>query len=238
MNRRLLALLICVVGAAQAACRTPPADPDSLPADGGQLLIRPITHGSVEVAYGSRVIFVDPAPPVRLYNDLPKATHIFVTHDHEDHFNAQIIRQLSTPTTTVVVSRSLDGHVPGAVAMRNGEERTFGDVKVAAVAMYNKASGFHVRGDGNGYVLTVGGKRLYFGGDTECVADPRSLEHVDIAFLPMNLPFTMSPAQAADCAKQFQPKIVYPYHYRGSNPSEFVAAMAGTPTDVRLRKWY
>lgn len=184
------------------------------------------------------MIFVDPAAPARLYNELPKATLILVTHDHEDHFDARVIDQLATPTTAVVVSRSLDGRVARAVTMRNGEERTFGLVKVGAVPMYNRTSSFHVKGDGNGYVVSVGGERLYFAGDTECVVEPSALERIDVAFLPMNLPFTMSPADAAACARGFAPQIVYPYHYRGSDPREFVTAMAGAHTEVRLRKWY
>jgi L-ascorbate metabolism protein UlaG (beta-lactamase superfamily) len=235
--RGLLALFALFV----TACNSPRSaalTTDSITADGGPVTIRPITHGSVEVTHGADVIFVDPAAPPRLYAALPKATLILITHDHEDHFDAGIISAISTASTIVVVGRSLDGHVNKAVTMRNGDEHVFGNLKVAAVPMYNTASSFHVKGDGNGYVVTVGGKRLYFAGDTECVVDPQALEQIEAAFLPMNLPFTMSPAQAADCARQFRPKIVFPYHYRPSNPDDFVKAMAGSGIDVRLRTWY
>ena len=231
------AILASALGTAACGPRQP-SDPDTISATGGDLTIRPITHGSVLVSHAADMIFVDPAPPSGLYSNLPKATLVLVTHDHEDHFDTGIIQQVSTPSTKVVVSRSLERRVPNAVTMRNGDQQTFGDVKVTAVAMYNTASSYHVRGDGNGYVVTVGGKRLYFAGDTECVADPQALQSIDIAFLPMNLPFTMSPSQAADCAKAFKPRIVYPYHFRPSNPQDFANAMAGTSTEVRLRKWY
>jgi L-ascorbate metabolism protein UlaG (beta-lactamase superfamily) len=110
--------------------------------------------------------------------------------------------------------------------------------------MYNLQRGpapgqfFHPKGRGNGYILTLGGKRLYIAGDTECTPEMRALKNIDIAFIPMNLPYTMPPAEAAECVKAFKPKVVYPYHYRGQNPEEFKAALKGEPVEVRLLDWY
>ena len=110
--------------------------------------------------------------------------------------------------------------------------------------MYNLSRGpaagelFHPQGRGNGYVVTIGGRRLYVAGDTECTPEMKALRNIDVAFLPMNLPYTMTPAEAADCARAFKPSIVYPYHYRGQNPGEFVAALKGSGIEVRVREWY
>ena len=110
--------------------------------------------------------------------------------------------------------------------------------------MYNLQRGpaagqlFHTKGRGNGYVITIGGKRLYFAGDTECTPEMKALKNIDVAFLPMNLPYTMPPSEAADCAKAFQPKIVYPYHFQGQKVEDFQAALKGSGIDVRVLNWY
>ena len=128
--------------------------------------------------------------------------------------------------------------------MRNGETKTLGAWSVEAVAMYNekheRSPGvvYHPKGIGNGYVVTYGGLRIYIAGDTEGVAEMRALTNIDVAFLPMNLPFTMAPEEAADAAKAFKPKVAYPYHCRGTDLSVFEKALAGTGIDVRLRDWY
>lgn len=243
--RRLLGTMI-VIGfvAAIAACDTgtarfAEAKADFVPAEGSPLSIRPITHGSVVIEHGADVIFVDPVAPARLYAGFPKPTLILVTHAHEDHFDPKTIGALATTNTNIVVSRDV-GTRRGmtTITMQNGEAQALGNVRVEAVAMHNTASSFHLKGDGNGYVVTIGGKRLYFAGDTECVAESRALEHIDVAFLPMNLPFTMSPHDAAECAKRFRPSVVYPYHYRGQDPSIFANELTGSGIEVRLRDWY
>jgi L-ascorbate metabolism protein UlaG (beta-lactamase superfamily) len=110
--------------------------------------------------------------------------------------------------------------------------------------MYNLQRGpaagqlFHTRGRGNGYVVLLGGKRLYFAGDTECVPEIRALKNIDVAFMPMNLPYTMPPSEAADCVKAFKPAIVYPYHFQGQKPEEFEAALKGSGIEVRILNWY
>jgi len=106
--------------------------------------------------------------------------------------------------------------------------------------MYNLqgATVFHTKGRGNGYVVTLGGRRIYVAGDTSCTPEVRGMKDVDLAFLPMNLPYTMSPAEAAECAKAFRPRIVYPYHYRGQDLEIFAAALKGEPIEVRIRDWY
>jgi L-ascorbate metabolism protein UlaG (beta-lactamase superfamily) len=128
--------------------------------------------------------------------------------------------------------------------MANGETKTVAGISIEAVPMYNLQRGpsagqlFHTKGRGNGYVLTLGSKRVYVAGDTECTDEMRALKNIDIAFVPMNLPYTMPPAEAAGCVKAFKPKVVYPYHYRGQNPEEFRDALKGEPVEVRLLNWY
>ena len=126
----------------------------------------------------------------------------------------------------------------------NGEKKTIDGVEIEAVPMYNLQRGpaagqlFHTKGRGNGYIVTLGGKRIYLAGDTECTPEMKALKNIDVAFVPMNLPYTMPPNEAADCVKAFKPKIVYPYHYMGSDLKEFEDALKGSGVEVRIRDWY
>ena len=127
--------------------------------------------------------------------------------------------------------------------MSNGETKTVDGISIEAVPMYNVVRGFqgnplHPKGHGNGYVVTVGGKRLYIAGDTECTPEMKALKNIDVAFMPMNLPYTMTPAEAAACALVFKPKIVYPYHYRGQDVVAFASSLKASGIEVRLREWY
>jgi L-ascorbate metabolism protein UlaG (beta-lactamase superfamily) len=190
-----------------------------------------------------------PVTPAEMgrFKGLKPPTVILVTDIHEDHLDPPVIAALSTPTTRVLVPsaavpRMLD--VKGAETIANGELKTIGDVTIEAVPMYNVKPDpkfkqiFHTKGRGNGYIVTVGGQRLYFAGDTACTPEMKALKNIDVAFLPMNLPFTMSPAEAAECARAFKPGIAYPYHYFGEDVKVFEAALQGTGIEVRLRDWY
>lgn len=181
------------------------------------------------------------------FNALPSPTLILVTDIHTDHLDPRAIAALRSPATRLVVPtaarlRLLD--VQGAELMANGETRVIGDVTIEAVPMYNPRPDrefgaiFHTRGRGNGYILTVAGKRLYVAGDTACTPEMMGLTNIDVAFLPMNLPYTMSPVEAAECARAFRPAIVYPYHYFESDPGLFEEALKGSGIEVRLRDWY
>jgi L-ascorbate metabolism protein UlaG (beta-lactamase superfamily)/pimeloyl-ACP methyl ester carboxylesterase len=239
---------VIVLVAASCCCgRAKPTAPNIIRAKGGDITVTPIMHGSVQIEHAGKVIQVDPA-----MGDMAKskaADLILVTDIHDDHLKPGRIRTLRKPGAPVVVPAAVLAQAGKQIAapvetIANGDKRTIAGVAVEAVAMYNlkneSAPGqpFHTKGRGNGYVITLGGKRLFFAGDTECVPEIRALKDIDVAFLPMNLPYTMSPADAAECAKAFHPKIVYPYHYMGQKPAEFAAAVKDSGVETRLLDWY
>jgi len=167
-----------------------------------------------------------------------------VTDIHPDHLAPKTVAAVKTAKTAVVAPAAVATQLPGATTLANGETKTADGIRIEGVPMYNLVRGpqpgalFHTKGRGDGFVLTLGGKRIYIAGDTECTPEMKALQNIDVAFLPMNLPYTMTPTEAAACAKAFHPKIVYPYHYRGQDPAEFAAALKDTGIDVRLRDWY
>jgi len=207
----------------------------------GKVEITPIMHASLMIKAGGKIIYVDPAQGK--YDGLPQADYIFITDIHGDHLAPPIVDKLKKSGTVIVAPKAAADKLPGCEIMANGETRTVGDMKVEAIPMYNlkaAANGtiYHEKGRGNGYVITIGGKRFYFAGDTEGIPEMRALKSIDVAFIPMNLPFTMTPADAADAVKAFHPAVVYPYHYRGQDTKIFAKALEGTGIDVRLREWY
>ena len=225
----------------------PPAD--KIPAAGGDITIAPIGHATLQITHANHVIDIDPVAGD--YAGLAAPSLIVITDIHGDHMDAPTIAKVRKPETTIVapaaVASKLDAAALGSgkpIVMANGDTKTVDGITIEAVPMYNLTRGpaagqlFHDKGRGNGYVLTIGGKRIYLAGDTEGIPEMRALKNIDVAFVPMNLPYTMTPAEAADAVKAFHPKIVYPYHYRGQDANEFAKALAGTGIDVRLRDWY
>jgi L-ascorbate metabolism protein UlaG (beta-lactamase superfamily) len=200
-------------------------------------------HASVQIEHAGMVIQVDPA-----MGDVTKAKAadlVLVTDEHEDHFSPSRIAKVRKPGAPVVMPAAVQTRAAGAVpapieVLSNDQRKTVAGIAIEAVAMYNveRTFGdepFHTKGRGNGYVITVGGKSLYLAGDTECVPEIKALQRIDVAFLPMNIPFTMPPSEAADCAKAFRPKIVIPYHFQGQNTDEFDAALKGSGS--RFANW-
>ena len=232
------------VAAIATAALLQAAGPDIIPANGGDITIVPVNHATLQLRHAGIVIDVDPVPQAN-FGTLPAPDVVLVTDIHGDHLDPATIAKLRKPSTVIVAPAAAAGKLEGAVVMANGEKKTAGGVSLEAVPMYNLQRGpaagqfYHDKGRGNGYIVTLGGKRLYIAGDTECIPEMKTLANIDVAFLPMNLPYTMTPAEAAECVKAFKPKIVYPYHYRGQKPEEFAAALKGTPgVEVRLRDWY
>jgi len=232
---RPLGLLFLIVS---AACRAAgPLPPETIPAEDGDITVVPITHATLQLRHGDDVIDIDPVSGAD-YSSLPPATIVLVTDIHDDHFDARGIGAVAHPNTAVV-GPAVVPSPPRTVVMANGDKKSVGAVSLEAVPMYNTGGGtFHTKGRGNGYIITIGGKRVYLAGDTACTPEMKALTRIDVAFVPMNLPYTMSPTDAADCVKAFRPTIVFPYHYSGSDPQEFVGALQGNGIEVRLRDWY
>ena len=212
-------------------------------ATGGPISIVPSGHASVQISHHGLWIDVDPLA-ARAQMPLREPDVILVTDNHGDHMDVAAIRRLRGQNTTVIGPSAVAERVMYTTTLANGESKTVWGATIVAVPMYNVSRGptagelFHTKGRGNGYVVTIGGKRIYFAGDTECTPEVRALRNIDVAFLPMNLPYTMTPTEAAACARAFRPAIVYPYHYRGQDPAEFAAALDGSGIEVRLREWY
>jgi L-ascorbate metabolism protein UlaG (beta-lactamase superfamily) len=206
----------------------------------GDVEITPIVHASVLVEHAGLRIYVDPWHQGDFSNRKP-ADLILITGAESDHLDVDIIQKLRKAGTVIVIPAAGKTAVPDGIVLGNGESKTIQGIGIEAIAAYDLIPGdpFHPKGRGNGYVVTIGGTRLYFGGVTECVPEVQSLKNIDVAFLSMNLPHgRMTPVAAADCVKIFRPKNVYPYHYRDGKVEEFNAALAGEPVEVHLARWY
>jgi len=188
------------------------------------------------MTYAGKVVQADPVSMYADYATLPKADLILVTHEHGDHLDMKAIQAASAANTTVIVNPSSSKNLSNAVVLKNGEERTVSGIKVEAVPAYNLEKPFHPKGNGNGYVLTFGDKRVYIAGDTENVAEIKALKNIDVAFLPMNQPYTMTPEQVADVAKAMQPKVLYPYHFGNTDTGKLLALLKDEKgIEVRIR---
>jgi L-ascorbate metabolism protein UlaG (beta-lactamase superfamily) len=216
---------------------------DTFETNAGAVKITPIQHASFMIEAGGKVIQVDPVGP-ELYAGMPQADLILITDIHGDHLAPQTIAKVRKADTMILAPAAVAKTVTEAQVLANGETKKWSGWTIAAVPMYNLKRGpsegkfFHDKGRGNGYVLSYGGKRFYIAGDAEGVPEMRALENIDVAFVCMNLPYTMPPDEAAAAVKEFHPKVVYPYHYRGSDLAVFQKGLEGTGIDVRLRDWY
>ncbi|MGB9081875.1 MAG: MBL fold metallo-hydrolase [Desulfuromonadaceae bacterium] len=234
-----LILGMCGTGLAGAA---EPFEKDVIKTTAGNLEITFIGHGSLMVKFGGRIIHIDPYSKLADYGQLPKADLILITHEHQDHLDPAALQLVRSAKTVVVLTEKCAEKVPGGIIMKNGDVRKVEGITVEAVPAYNivhkrdNGQPFHPRGTGNGYVLTCGDKRLYIAGDTENVPEMGKLKGIDIAFLPMNLPYTMTPEMVADAARSFKPRVLYPYHYGETDPARLVTLLNDNPDiEVRIR---
>jgi L-ascorbate metabolism protein UlaG (beta-lactamase superfamily) len=243
----VVGLALAAVPFALLAAQLP--TPDKLPATGGDITIAPINHATLQLTFAGKVIDVDPVAAAGTFAGFAAPDVILITDIHGDHLDPATINKRKKATTTVVapqaaVAQLTAAQIANPVVMANGDKKTIEGIEIEAVPMYNLKRGpeagklFHDKGRGNGYVLTMGGKRIYIAGDTEGIPEMRALKNIDVAFIPMNLPYTMPPDEAADAVKAFKPKIVYPYHYRGSDLKVFEDALKGSGVEVRVRDWY
>jgi len=216
---------------------------DVIKTSAGDLKITFIGHGTLMFTFGGKFIHVDPVGQYADYTKMPKADIILVTHEHSDHMDLSAISKIHALKTAVVIAEICSESIKGAaIVMKNGDVKTVQGLKIEAVPAYNivhmRSEGrpYHPKGQGNGYVITFGDKRVYVAGDTENVPEMKELKDIDIAFLPMNLPYTMSPEMVADAAKTFKPKILYPYHYGNTDTSKLVDLLKDVKEiEVRIR---
>jgi L-ascorbate metabolism protein UlaG (beta-lactamase superfamily) len=214
----------------------------------GELRITPIYHGSVMLEFSGKVIHVDPWSQGD-FTGLPPADLIVITHTHADHLDRAMVDKLKKPETIIVGPPAVTDTLNCAPAcgiiepIGDSEQRTVMGIGFEGVPMYNLVFGsapgkpYHHKGIGSGYILNFGDTRVYFSGDTECTPEMKALKNITVAFLAMNPPRTETTLEAAECVKAFKPKIVYPYHYRGSKLEEFSDALKNTPgVEVRIRK--
>ena len=215
---------------------------DKISTSAGDVELYFIGHGSLMFRTGDFVIHIDPVKSSGKYDNLPKADLILVTHEHYDHLDTELINTLRKQSTVMFCNTASSSKVPWAQVMKPGDVKTVKSIKVEAVPAYNivneraKGQPFHPKGVGNGYIVSIGDKKFYIAGDTENTPEMKALIGIDIAFLPMNLPYTMTPAMVADAVKSFKPAILYPYHYGDTNTDEIISLLKGTNIDVRIRK--
>ncbi|HWB25835.1 MAG TPA: MBL fold metallo-hydrolase [Chitinophagaceae bacterium] len=228
------------------------APPDTLQTNNGPLVIQPVMHASLVLSTPSVVIYSDPSGNLDNFKGLAKPGIILITDIHGDHFDIKAIEALKTPSTILVVPQVVADKLPPEdkahlVILKNGDNTTQAGISISAIPMYNlpeSPTAMHTKGRGNGYVLGIGGKLIYISGDTQGIPEMRALKNIDVAFVCMNLPYTMDIKEAADAVLAFKPKIVYPFHYRGQNGLSDINGFkklvdAGNEgIEVRLRNWY
>lgn len=225
---------------------------DLIQTSSGDIKVTPILHGTVVLEYQGKTIYVDPYGGASLFEGQKKPDMILITDIHGDHHNQETLDGLDLSNATIIAPKAVADKLPegsgkSVQIMNNGQKEMISGISISAVPMYNlpeTEDSRHPKGRGNGYILELGGKKVYLSGDTEDIPEMRSLSDIDVAFVCMNLPYTMDVDQAADAVSEFKPAIVYPYHYRGGNGLADVEKFKSTvnsktpEVDVRLRNWY
>ncbi|MCG6880588.1 MAG: MBL fold metallo-hydrolase [Deltaproteobacteria bacterium] len=215
---------------------------DVIKTSAGDLEVFFIGHGTLMFVVDGKVIHVDPWSRLADYSKMPKADIILLTHEHRDHLDPKALQSIRSEDSAVVLTETCSAQVQGGTVMKNGDVRTIKGVKIEATPAYNLVHmrsedfPFHPRGNGNGYVITFGDKRVYVAGDTENTPEMKELKGINVAFLPMNLPYTMTPEMVADAARAFKPKILYPYHFGDTDTSKVVELLKDVPViEVRIK---
>jgi len=216
---------------------------DRINTSAGVVQMQFIGHGSLMFRVNDFAIYIDPVSSAGDYRFMPKADLILVTHQHGDHLDIPLINEIKKEDTVVLTNEKSTEQLGWALPMIEGDRFELNDILIEAVPAYNivnmRAPGapFHPKGEGVGYVLTIGGLKFYVAGDTENTPEMKELKNIEVAFLPMNLPYTMTPAMVADAAKAFNPRILYPYHYGATDTNEIVGLLKDSGIEVRIRKF-
>jgi L-ascorbate metabolism protein UlaG (beta-lactamase superfamily) len=225
---------------------------DKMETSKGPLTIQPLNHATLALTWQGKTIYTDPNGGAKTFEGVAAPDMIVITDIHGDHFNPETLGAINTTKATLVVPQAVADKLPEplkskAIILANAETKSHMDISITAVPMYNlpeSADSRHPKGRGNGYVLTFGNKKVYLSGDTQGIPEMRALKNIDVAFVCMNLPYTMNIEEAAEAVLAFKPKVVYPYHYRGQNGLSDTEAFKKLVTDkdknidVRLRNWY
>jgi len=209
----------------------------------GDLAITFIGHSSLMMEFDGKVIHIDPVGRYADYAEMPDADLILITHEHGDHFDPDAIEKIKKTDTEIVLTKTCAERFGSGKIMENGESATLKGLPIEAVPAYNikhmrsENVPYHPKGSGNGYVITFGNKKVYIAGDTENIPEMADLKNIDIAFLPMNVPYTMTPAMVKDAVRLFNPKILYPYHFGNTDTSVLVELMKDMEdVEVRIRQ--
>lgn len=242
MSKVLILALALVCGLMSTGFAAEGFEEDVIQTSAGDLKITFIGHGTLMFTFDGKTIHLDPVSREADYTKMPQADLILVTHHHGDHLDPGVIEILRQENTDIVLSGKCAEVVQGGIMMKNGDAKSVGGLTIEAVPAHNlvhmRESGhpYHPQGEGNGYVITFGDKRVYVAGDTENTPEMKALKEIDIAFLPMNLPYTMTPEMVADAAKAFRPRILYPYHYGSTDTARIVELLKGEEgIEVRIR---
>lgn len=219
---------------------------DTIKTAKGYLIIHFVGHGSLFFEYQNKIIHIDPYSRLADYSTLPKADLIFITHSHQDHLDTVAISKIEKNNTTLIYTKACKkvyNYKGKSIVMENGNRQDIMDINVEAVPAYNlvgkrpDGQAFHPKGEGNGYILTIGGKRIYIAGDTENIPEMKTFKNIDIAFIPMNLPYTMTPEQMSDAAIMVHPKVLYPYHYGNTDVSKLTDILKPhKEIEIRIRE--
>ena len=244
MNMATMAMAAMAASMAAAGVAAE-AQTDAFRTKGGkEVVITAIKHASMRIQCDGLEIQVDPVAkyaPETDYSAFPKADIVLVTHEHFDHFDAGAVAALKKDGTQVIANPSVRAQLGFGTAMTNGESRVAAKgVKVEAVPAYNTTAGrtqFHPKGRDNGYVLTIDGLRIYIAGDTEDIPEMAKVKDIDVAFLPCNQPYTMTPEQVAKAARTIKPKVLFPYHYSQTPVKRVAELLAGSGVEVRIRNY-
>jgi len=238
-----------ILAAALPVFSDPQVDREIVKTSAGDMEVRitSVGHASLIIWFGGKTIHIDPWSAKADYSTLPKADLVLITHQHLDHLDTAALKLIHQKSTVYVMNaKSREIWKPeSSIVLSNGQSTDIWGIRIDAVPAYNikhkrpdNGQPFHPKGEGNGYILTIGDKKIYAAGDTENIPEMKALKNIDIAFLPMNLPYTMTPEMVADAAKGFKPKILYPYHYGETKTSELVELLKGEKgIEVRIRRF-
>lgn len=242
--KKLITCLLAMLGLT-TACGQKSYEVDEFTTKSGKIVkFHALMHSCIRIEFDGKEIQIDPVAKLRDrsvdYASMPKADYIFVTHEHMDHYDAATIKLLCTDKTQLVMNKRCADMYGSGKVMVNGDKLQLADIKVEAVPAYNYTEGhtqFHPKGRDNGYILTIDGLRIYIAGDTEDIPELSAVKDIDIAFLPCNQPFTMTPDQLVKAAKIIKPKVLFPYHYGETDLRTIPEQLKGQNIDVRIRHY-